>query len=220
MTVLNAESPQLIIRQFDHLQAYEERFLAMKAYTESRDEHSPDELWLLQHHSVLTQGQAGKPEHILVPTDLPIVQSDRGGQVTWHGPGQLVAYFMFDLPRLGWNVRQLVTFAEELMIELLAQYGIEAYAKPDAPGVYVDGRKIGSLGFKIRRGRSYHGLSLNIDCELTGFQHINPCGYAGLEMVRICDLIHQPVDFAMLCQLIVAKFEQHPAFSHVKRLRA
>ena len=186
--------PQLIIRTFRDLQDYTTRFEAMKSFTEQRalatsDANIPDELWLLQHHDVLTQGQAGKPEHILIPSDIPVVQSDRGGQVTWHGRGQLIAYFLFDLNRLKWNVRDLVNFAEEMMLWLLAQYGIDAYTKKDAPGVYVEGRKIGSLGFKIRRGCSYHGLSLNVDCDLTGFQTINPCGYAGLEMVRLSDLL-------------------------------
>ena len=157
--------PQLIIRQFDNLTSYADRFVEMKTLTEQRDADTPDELWILQHHDVLTQGQAGKPEHILMSSNIPVVQTDRGGQVTWHGPGQLVAYFMFDLNRLGWNVRTLVSYAENLMIELLKKYEIEAYAKPDAPGVYVDGRKIGSLCFKIRKGRSYHGSSLNIDCD-------------------------------------------------------
>ena len=130
--------PQLIIRQFDSLTSYADRFVEMKALTEQRDADTPDELWILQHHDVLTQGQAGKPEHILMSSNIPVVQTDRGGQVTWHGPGQLVAYFMFDLNRLGWNVRTLVSYAENLMIELLKKYEIEAYAKPDAPGVYVD----------------------------------------------------------------------------------
>ena len=157
--------PALIIRQYNQLTPYEERFLEMKTLTEQRDENTPDELWILQHHDVLTQGQAGKPEHILMPTNIPVVQTDRGGQVTWHGPGQLVAYFMFDLNRLGWNVRSLVSYAENLMIDLLKKHDIQAYAKADAPGVYVNERKIGSLGFKIRKGRSYHGLALNIDCD-------------------------------------------------------
>ena len=186
--------PQLIIRTFRDLQDYTTRFEAMKSFTEQRalatsDANIPDELWLLQHHDVLTQGQAGKPEHILFPSNIPVVQSDRGGQVTWHGRGQLIAYFLFDLNRLKWHVRDLVNFAEEMMLWLLAQYSIDAYTKKDAPGVYVEGRKIGSLGFKIRRGCSYHGLSLNVDCDLTGFQTINPCGYAGLEMVRLSDLL-------------------------------
>ena len=193
------QKPTLIIRQYSQLTPYQDRFLEMKQLTEQRDANTPDELWILQHHEVLTQGQAGKAEHILIPSHIPVVQTDRGGQVTWHGPGQLVAYFLFDLNRLGWNVRTLVSYAENLMIELLKKHNIEAYAKPDAPGVYVNERKIGSLGFKIRKGRSYHGLSLNIDCDLTGFHTINPCGYAGLEMVRINDLVNNPPKFADLC---------------------
>ncbi|MEE9902750.1 MAG: lipoyl(octanoyl) transferase LipB [Acinetobacter haemolyticus] len=197
---MNFEKPSLIIRCFKDLQDYTDRFEAMKNFTENRDADSSDEIWLLQHHDVLTQGQAGKAEHILTPSHLPIVQTDRGGQVTWHGQGQLVAYFLFDLNRLKWNVRTLVSFAEQAMIDLLKKYGITAYAKADAPGVYVDERKIGSLGFKIRRGRSYHGLALNIDCSLTGFQTINPCGYAGLEMVRLQDLLQDYPKFEQLCE--------------------
>ncbi|MEK5758817.1 lipoyl(octanoyl) transferase LipB [Acinetobacter variabilis] len=209
------QKPSLIIRQYNNLTPYEDRFLEMKSFTENRDENTPDELWILQHYDVLTQGQAGKPEHILIPTDIPVIQTDRGGQVTWHGPGQLVAYFMFDLNRLGWNVRTLVSYAENLMIQLLKNHGIEAYAKPDAPGVYVNERKIGSLGFKIRKGRSYHGLSLNIDCDLTGFHTINPCGYAGLEMVRINDLVSNPPKFNDLCVEIIETLSSSGYFNQV-----
>lgn len=209
------QKPSLIIRQYNNLTPYEDRFLEMKSFTENRDENTPDELWILQHHDVLTQGQAGKPEHILIPTDIPVIQTDRGGQVTWHGPGQLVAYFMFDLNRLGWNVRTLVSYAENLMIELLKKHEIEAYAKPDAPGVYVNERKIGSLGFKIRKGRSYHGLSLNIDCDLTGFHTINPCGHAGLEMVRINDLVSNPPKFNDLCVEIIETLSSSGYFKQV-----
>jgi len=186
------QKPSLIIRQYNNLTPYEDRFLEMKSFTENRDENTPDELWILQHHDVLTQGQAGKPEHILIPTDIPVIQTDRGGQVTWHGPGQLVAYFMFDL-----------------------KHEIEAFAKPDAPGVYVNERKIGSLGFKIRKGRSYHGLSLNIDCDLTGFHTINPCGYAGLEMVRINDLVSNPPKFNDLCVEIIETLSSSGYFKQV-----
>lgn len=207
--------PALVIRHFHDLTSYEARFLDMKSLTEQRDETTPDELWILQHHEVLTQGQAGKPEHVLIPSHIPLVQSDRGGQVTWHGPGQLVAYFMFDLNRLGWNVRTLVTYAENLMIDLLKRHGIEAYAKPDAPGVYVAERKIGSLGFKIRKGRSYHGLSLNIDCDLTGFHTINPCGYAGLEMVRLMDLLTSPPNFTQLATQIIETLSNSGYFKQV-----
>jgi lipoyl(octanoyl) transferase len=208
--------PKLIIRQFNQLTPYQDRFQDMKNLTENRDENTPDELWILQHHDVLTQGQAGKPEHILMSSNIPVVQTDRGGQVTWHGPGQLVAYFMFDLNRLGWNVRTLVSYAENLMIELLKKYSIEAYAKADAPGVYVDERKIGSLGFKIRKGRSYHGLALNIDCDLTGFHTINPCGYAGLEMVRIQDLVEDYPKFENLCVDIIETLNNSGYFSEVQ----
>ncbi|MCU4382905.1 lipoyl(octanoyl) transferase LipB [Acinetobacter ursingii] len=208
--------PTLTIRQYQNLTPYADRFQEMKNLTEQRDENTPDQLWILQHPNVLTQGQAGKPEHILIPTDIPVVQSDRGGQVTWHGPGQMVIYFMFDLNRLKWNVRTLVSFAEQLMIDLLNKYAIKAYAKPDAPGVYVDERKIGSLGFKIRRGRSYHGLALNIDCDLTGFQTINPCGYAGLEMVRLSDLVQDYPTFEQLASDVVEYFNNTDYFSDVE----
>lgn len=177
----------LIIHLFEGLIDYATCFQAMKNLTENRQEATPDELWLLQHQDVFTQGQAGKPEHILHSTHLPLIQSDRGGQVTWHGQGQLIGYLLYDLNRLKWNVRQLVTQTENALIELLSRYEIEAYAKKAAPGVYVNDAKIGSLGFKIRRGRSYHGLSLNIDCDLSGFTHINPCGYSGLRMTRLVD---------------------------------
>ena len=208
--------PNLIIRQFNQLTSYLDRFQDMKTLTETRDENTPDELWILQHHDVLTQGQAGKPEHILMSSTIPVVQTDRGGQVTWHGPGQLVAYFMFDLNRLGWNVRTLVSYAENLMIDLLKKYDIEAYAKPDAPGVYVNERKIGSLGFKIRKGRSYHGLALNIDCDLFGFQTINPCGYAGLEMVRVMDLVENYPHFNDLCADVIETLEHSGYFNKVQ----
>ena len=208
--------PNLIIRQFNQLTPYLDRFQDMKKLTETRDENTPDELWILQHHDVLTQGQAGKPEHILMSSTIPVVQTDRGGQVTWHGPGQLVAYFMFDLNRLGWNVRTLVSYAENLMIDLLKKYDIEAYAKPDAPGVYVNERKIGSLGFKIRKGRSYHGLALNIDCDLFGFQTINPCGYAGLEMVRVMDLVENYPHFNDLCADVIETLDHSGYFNKVQ----
>ena len=211
--------PNLIIRHYTQYTPYEDRFLEMKSLTEQRDENTPDELWILQHYSVLTQGQAGKPEHILTPSNIPLVQSDRGGQVTWHGEGQMVVYFMFDLNRLGWNVRTLVSYAESIMIDLLKKYAIEAYAKPDAPGVYVAERKIGSLGFKIRKGRSYHGLSLNIDCSLEGFQRINPCGYAGLEMVRISDLMTDYPNFEQLTQDVIQLLTESNFFKDIRTIQ-
>jgi lipoyl(octanoyl) transferase len=181
----------LIIQHFEGLIDYTTSFQAMKTLTENRQNTTIDELWLLQHQDVLTQGRAGKAAHILHSTTLPIVQSDRGGQVTWHGQGQLVAYLLYDLTRLNWNVRQLVSNTENGLIALLNLYDIDAYAKKEAPGVYVNNAKIGSLGFKIRHGRSYHGLSLNIDCEMSGFSLINPCGYSGLRMTRLVDEFRQ-----------------------------
>jgi len=206
--------PELIIRHLAGLTEYGQTYQAMRDLTEKRDDSTPDELWLLQHHDVLTQGLAGKPEHILHnPEQLPIVQSDRGGQVTWHGPGQLVGYLMYDLNRLRWNVRELVSNTENALIDLLRLYQIDAHARKDAPGVYVGQAKIGSLGFKIRHGRSYHGLSLNIDCDLArGFSHINPCGYAGLSMTRLIDQVdpHTPPSFPEIAkQLGDIMLQQH-----------
>ena len=209
--------PQLIIHKYNTLQHYQPTFFAMKQFTESRTPNDPDQLWLLQHYDVLTQGQAGKPEHILTPlSDLPVVQTDRGGQVTWHGKGQLVAYLMFDLNRLKWNVRDLVNFTEQLLIDLLKHYDLSAYAKKDAPGVYINEQKIASLGFKIRKGCSYHGLSLNIDCSLVGFSTINPCGYAGLQMIRLIDVLQDAPNFDQLCTQIIDLINQQQIFSSIK----
>ncbi len=172
---------------------YETVFSAMKTFTLTRNEHTTDELWLTQHYPVFTQGQAGKPEHILNTTDIPIVQSDRGGQITYHGQGQIVLYFLIDIKRRKIGVRQMVTLIENVIIELLASLGITAFAKPDAPGVYItDGltdKKIASLGLRIRNGRTYHGLSLNVDMDLSPFDCINPCGYQGLKMTQVKDLL-------------------------------
>lgn len=208
---------KLTIQKYSTLQHYQPTFFAMKQFTESRTPNDPDQLWLLQHYDVLTQGQAGKPEHILTPlSDLPVVQTDRGGQVTWHGKGQLVAYLMFDLNRLKWNVRDLVNFTEQLLIDLLKHYGLNAYAKKDAPGVYINEQKIASLGFKIRKGCSYHGLSLNIDCSLAGFSTINPCGYAGLQMIRLIDVLQDAPNFDQLCTQIINLINQQQIFSSIK----
>lgn len=160
----------------------------MRDFTLQRDESTPDELWLLEHAPVFTQGQAGKAEHLLAPGDIPVVQVDRGGQVTYHGPGQFVAYTLIDVKRRGMGVRDLVNHLENSIIEVLASYDIEAYAKPDAPGVYVQGDKIASLGIRIKKGRAYHGLALNVDMDLSPFLRINPCGYAGMRMTQIKDL--------------------------------
>ena len=171
------------------LQPYEQVFAAMKDYTESRTEQSPDQLWVVQHPPVFTQGQAGKAEHLLMPDDIPVLKVDRGGQVTYHGPGQMVVYTLVDLKRAGLNVRELVSAIELSLITLLASYGIAAEIRDKAPGVYVGDAKIASLGLRIRRGRSYHGLAFNVDVELEPFQRINPCGYRGLQMTRLKDLL-------------------------------
>ncbi len=171
------------------LQPYEQVFAAMKDYTESRTEQSPDQLWVVQHPPVFTQGQAGKAEHLLMPGDIPVLKVDRGGQVTYHGPGQMVVYTLVDLKRAGLNVRELVSAIELSLITLLASYGIAAEIRDKAPGVYVGDAKIASLGLRIRRGRSYHGLAFNVDVELEPFQRINPCGYRGLQMTRLKDLL-------------------------------
>lgn len=166
---------------------YQQAWTEMRAYTDTRGPDSPDRIWLLQHPSVFTLGQAGKREHLLDPGDIPVLQSDRGGQVTWHGPGQCVAYLLLDLRRLGIGVRELVTQIENTVVRLLAGLGIEARARRDAPGVYVGEAKIAALGLRVRRGCSYHGLSLNVDPELAVFARINPCGYQGLAVTRIVD---------------------------------
>ena len=167
---------------------YEPVFADMRAFTDARGRESQDELWLTEHDPVFTQGQAGKEEHLLMPGDIPVVQSDRGGQVTYHGPGQIVGYLMFDLRRLGLGVRDLVSGIERCMIDTLAGYGIEAAARPDAPGVYVNGAKIGSLGLRVRRGCSYHGLALNVNMDLEPFSRINPCGLTDTAVTQIVDL--------------------------------
>jgi lipoyl(octanoyl) transferase len=162
---------------------YVETWERMKQFTQVRSKDDADEIWLLEHPSLFTQGQAGKEEHLLAPGDIPVIQVDRGGQVTYHGPGQLVAYVMVDLKRLGIGVRDLVSVLENSVVGALASNSIEAYPKPDAPGVYVNEKKIASLGLRVRRGCSFHGLALNVDMDLTPFNRINPCGYQGLQMV-------------------------------------
>mgnify|MGYP002478897089 FL=1 len=165
----------------------------MKAFTDNRTPDTPDEFWVVEHDPVYTQGQAGKAEHLLAPGDIPVVQSDRGGQVTYHGPGQLVLYVLVDVRRSKLTVRELVTCLETAIINTLAKSGIEAYAKPDAPGVYVKNQlgaalqteaKLASLGLRIRKGCSFHGLALNVNMDMTPFLRINPCGYAGMAMTQ------------------------------------
>ena len=167
------------------LMDYETVWRAMQAFTDQRDENTPDELWLVEHPPVFTQGQAGRAEHILAPGDIPVIQVDRGGQVTYHGPGQIVAYPLIDISRLGMGVRELVTGIEEAIINVLQSYAVNAGLLAGAPGVYIDGVKIASLGLRIRRGKSFHGLSFNINMDLEPFQRINPCGFEGLQVTNL-----------------------------------
>ena len=167
------------------LQPYEPVSQAMHDFTDSRDDSTPDEIWLVEHLPVFTQGQAGKAEHLLMTGDIPVIQSDRGGQVTYHGPGQQVMYVMLNLKRRKLGVRELVTLLEQTVVNTLAEYGIDAHPRADAPGVYVGEMKICSLGLRIRKGCSFHGLALNINMDLAPFQRINPCGYAGMEMTQV-----------------------------------
>lgn len=167
---------------------YQPTFDAMKQFTVNRDADTRDEIWLLQHPPVYTQGQAGKPEHLLNPHDIPVVQIDRGGQITYHGPGQIMMYLLLDLRRWHLNVRQLVRLMEQSVIDLLAAHGVKAHGREDAPGVYVGDAKIAALGLKIKKGCCYHGLSFNVDMDLAPFDYINPCGYAGLQVTQARDL--------------------------------
>lgn len=160
----------------------------MQRYTDSRGEDGADELWLVEHAPVFTLGQAGKPEHVLMPGDIPVLNVDRGGQVTYHGPGQLVAYPLIDLRRLGLGVRELVCRIEAAVIDVLAGYGIDGRRKDGAPGIYVDGAKVMALGLRVRRGCSFHGLAFNIAMDLEPFRRINPCGYQGLAVTSVLDL--------------------------------
>ena len=179
--------PALTVRQLDR-QDYEPLWRAMQRFTDSRGPGTDDEIWLTEHPSVFTLGLNAAREHLLAPGDIPVVQIDRGGQVTWHGPGQIMVYPLIDIRRAGIGVRPLVTALEKAAIRLAADHGIAATCRADAPGVYVDGRKVASVGLRIRRGASYHGMALNLDADLEPFSRINPCGFAGLEVVNLRDL--------------------------------
>ncbi|MDH5300789.1 MAG: lipoyl(octanoyl) transferase LipB [Gammaproteobacteria bacterium] len=168
-------------------------YLRMQQFSAQRPPDQIDELWLLQHPPVFTLGRNSKPEHLLAPGDIPVVPIDRGGQVTYHGPGQLVGYILLDVKRNGFGVRQLVTALEQSIVALLADYQIDSHAKPDAPGVYVGERKIAALGLRIKGGKSYHGLSLNLDMDTEPFSRINPCGYAGLQIAQMREFL-DPID--------------------------
>ena len=180
-------SAQILVQQLG-LRDYQSVWRDMQKFTAERGPETADEIWVTEHPPVYTLGLNGKHEHVLQIGDIPLVETDRGGQVTYHGPGQLVVYFLADLRRLAMGPRQAVTLLEDAIIAILSQYGIRAEAKADAPGVYVEGKKIGSLGLRIKRGCSYHGLSLNNAMDLAPFRNINPCGYAGLEVTQLADL--------------------------------
>ncbi|MDN0075578.1 lipoyl(octanoyl) transferase LipB [Crenobacter sp. SG2303] len=189
---------------------YEPTWRAMQAFTAERSVDTPDEIWVVEHPPVYTLGLAGKEEHLLKHTAIPLVKTDRGGQVTYHGPGQLVVYLMVDVKRLGIGVRELVRRIERSVIDVLADYGVTGYGDVDAPGVYVDGAKIASLGLRIRNHATYHGLSLNVDMDLTPFSWINPCGYAGLQVTQLKDLAG-PVTLQDVAERLLPHLERHLA---------
>jgi lipoyl(octanoyl) transferase len=196
------------------LQPYEPVWRAMQAFTDARDETTADELWMLQHWPVFTQGQAGKAEHVLAPGNIPVVQVDRGGQVTYHGPGQIVAYPLIDLRRRELGVKALVCRIEEAILRVLAHYGVKAARRPGAPGIYVAEAKIASLGLRVRRSRSFHGLAFNINMDLEPFRRINPCGFAGLQVTDLAHFV--PADLAEVEQLLVQQLAEQLGFEHIK----
>ncbi len=216
-----ALTDQLIIRDLGRVD-YVDTWQRMQHFTDSRDEQTPDELWLLEHDPVFTQGQAGKAEHLLFPGEIPVVQVDRGGQVTYHGPGQLVVYVLLNIKRRNLGVRQLVNLIEQSIVDTLAIHQLNAYAKADAPGVYVDEKKVASLGLRIRKGCSFHGLALNVDMDLSPFQRINPCGYAGMQMIQTKDIggpatiadAKQQLTHQLLQLLNVTDYQTTTGFDH------
>jgi lipoyl(octanoyl) transferase len=197
---------QLIVRNLGS-QSYETTWHAMQVFTNERTETTDDEIWLVQHSPIYTLGKSGKREHLLDAGSIPVIQADRGGQVTYHGPGQLVVYVLLDISRLGLGVRELVTRLEASVISLLFDNDIRAASRADAPGVYVDGKKIAALGLRIRRGRCFHGLALNVEMDLEPFDRINPCGYPGLEVTQMADLIDD-IDFENITQKLLFHLRQ------------
>jgi lipoyl(octanoyl) transferase len=170
---------------------YNETCLAMQTYTAERTDTTPDQIWCVEHPPVFTQGRHGKPEHIINPHNVPVVQTDRGGQVTYHGPGQAVIYFLIDLSRQKTGIKDLVCHIEESVIKLMQSYGLKAHLIESAPGVYIDNKKIASLGLRVKHGKTYHGLSINVDMNLTPFSYINPCGYQGLQMCQLSEFVER-----------------------------
>jgi lipoyl(octanoyl) transferase len=192
---------------------YEPVWREMQAFTDARDSSTQDQLWLLQHPRVFTQGQAGKAEHLLAPGDIPVVQVDRGGQVTYHGPGQIVAYPLVDIQRRKLGVRRLVNRIEESIIQVCAQFGVEGERREGAPGIYVAGAKIAALGLRVRRGCSFHGLAFNIDMDLEPFGRINPCGFQGLEVTQLSALAE--VQFHQVESALIQQLTRHLGYSGI-----
>ncbi|MDE1941624.1 MAG: lipoyl(octanoyl) transferase LipB [Betaproteobacteria bacterium] len=198
------------------LSDYVSTWNAMRDFTRERTETTDDELWLVQHPPVFTLGLAGKREHLIAPSSIPLVQVDRGGQITYHGPGQIVLYLLLELRRYKLSVKQLVSLMEQALLDLLATHGISAERQPGAPGIYVQGAKIAALGLRIQRGCCYHGLSLNVDVDLAPFQFINPCGYAGLAVTRTADLgVEVPLETleSALVGQLAELMGAHPVFT-------
>jgi len=214
---LQSSKDKLVVKYLGQ-QDYQPVWHAMHQFTDNRNDDTLDEVWLVEHNPVFTQGQAGKEEHLLNTGDIPVVQSDRGGQVTYHGPGQLVAYFLINLRRKGFGVRDLVTHIENLVINTLNTYGIESAARPDAPGVYVDGKKICSLGLRIRKGCSFHGLALNVNMDLSPFLRINPCGYQGMEMVQVKQL-GGPENIETISNELIKQLTTLLSYEHVEIIK-
>ncbi len=204
-----AQDAPLLIRHFglrpsqalDYVPVWD----AMRQFTASRTAETPDQIWMLTHKPVFTQGQAGKAEHLLNTGEIPVVQIDRGGQVTYHGPGQLVAYLLIDVRRAGLGVRELVESIEQSVIDVLAQFGLVGESQRKAPGVYVNGAKIAALGLRVRQGCSYHGLSFNVDMDLSPFRRINPCGYEGMPVTQLRDLLPSSADDGDLLEKVAGK---------------
>lgn len=208
---MDAIKTPLIVKNL-RCQEYTKVWHKMQHYTDHRDRQSSDQLWLVEHPPVFTQGQAGKAEHILAAGDIPIIQVDRGGQITYHGPGQIVAYPLIDLRRHGIGVKSLINGIEQAVINTIAQYGITATGKPDAPGVYVNDAKIASLGLRIRKGCSFHGLAFNVKMDLEPFSRINPCGFSGLTMTQLSDL-NKEVEIETVQQQLIEQLCQQLNFT-------
>lgn len=205
---------QALVRKLG-LMDYQTVWQQMQRFTDQRDTATLDEFWLLEHPAIFTLGQAGKSEHLLAPGDIPVIKVDRGGQVTYHGPGQLVIYLLLDLKRRNLGVRQLVSIIESSLIRLLQRYDVKAQARKDAPGVYVQGAKIAALGLRVRRGCSFHGLSLNVDLDLEPFGRINPCGYQGMAVTRLSDLLGKAPGVEQIAQPLLEELQAELGYNQL-----